>query len=172
MNNRSAKAQPHQPAGVEVAGLSLGGKLMTLANLMRRITASRFQRLFEISLVEGWIVSHLGVGGPMSLDALAARCGLAKSQMSRGVSDMVRRKLVQRRRNPNNRNEVILTLTSDGREIFTQIKKLWPRYNTLLLAGLSASDTATLTRIVDPMIENSRRNLEDERLLSGVEEES
>ncbi len=76
----------------DISSLTLVTRRMTLANLMRRITALRFQRISGLSLVYGWIISHLGGGGPMSLDASAHRSGLAKSQMSRGVTDMVERK--------------------------------------------------------------------------------
>jgi DNA-binding MarR family transcriptional regulator len=147
--------------------LTLGVKLMTLSNLMRRITALRFQRLFSLSLVDGWIVSHLGVAGPMSLDELAYRCGLAKSQMSRGVSSMVKRQYVSRQRNPDNHSAVILTLTPKGMRVFLDIRRRWPKYNELLTARLEASDVDVLRSILDDLIDNSRRNLVRERKRSG-----
>jgi DNA-binding MarR family transcriptional regulator len=136
---------------------------MTLSNLMRRITALRFQRISGLSLVDGWIISHLGGGGPMSLDALAHRSGLAKSQMSRGVTDMVERKLVRRQRNPKRQTEVILTLTPEGRSAFKEIKRRWPEYNRLLMLGMNDEQTAAFAAVVDRLIENSRRNLIRER---------
>ena len=144
--------------------LTLGARLMTLSNLMRRITALRFQRAFGLSLVDGWILSHLGGGGPMSLDALANRSGLAKSQMSRGVTDMVVRKLVHRQRNPNRQTEVILTLTPEGRKAFSEVKRRWPEYNKLLMLGVSNDHSAIFAATVDRLIENSRRNLANEQM--------
>ena len=152
----------------DISSLTLGARLMTLANLMRRITTLRFQRISGLSLVDGWIISHLGGGGPMSLDALAHRSGLAKSQMSRGVTDMVERKLVRRQRNPERQTEVILTLTPEGRSAFQEIKRRWPEYNRLLMLGMSSEQTAAFAAVVDRLIENSRRNLIRER--SGAAE--
>ncbi|MBX9829578.1 MAG: MarR family winged helix-turn-helix transcriptional regulator [Xanthobacteraceae bacterium] len=160
---------PERPAA-RAADISLGAKLMTLSNLMRRIMAMRFQRLFQLSLVEGWIVSHIGAGGPMSLDELAYRCGLNKSQMSRGVTTMVKRALVDRRRNPDNPNGVILTLTPNGRKVYREIRGLWPRYNRLLMAGLNEREVAAFATHVAALIENSRGNLMRERRLGAADE--
>ncbi len=138
---------------------ALGARLMTLSNLMRRVTAMRFQRTFDLSLVDGWIISRLGEGGAMSLDTLAYRSGLANSQMSRSVSNMVRRKLVDRRRNPDNQTELILTLTPEGVQTWRAIRRRWPTYGRLLLAGLDKSEMDALGEIVVKLIRNSRRNL-------------
>ncbi|MBN9085220.1 MAG: winged helix-turn-helix transcriptional regulator [Rhizobiales bacterium] len=147
--------------------MTLGARMMTLSNLMRRITALRFQRFFDLALVDGWIISHLGVGGPMSLDQLAYRAGLAKSQMSRGVTKLVSLKLVDRRRNPDNQNEVILTLTASGKDIFKKIKQQWPEYNRLLTTGLSSAENDMLLDLVKRLTDNSRHNLADEQQANG-----
>jgi DNA-binding MarR family transcriptional regulator len=171
----ATKKQSGEQAGKAQGGtrrsavdISLGGKLMTLSNLMRRIMALRFQRLFQLTLVDGWIISHLGVGGPMSLDELSHRCGLAKSQMSRGVSKVVERALVDRRRDPDNQSGVILTLTPKGRKLFDEIEALWPQYNRLLMAGLGEREKTAFAKCVTALIENSRRNLARERELGGA----
>jgi DNA-binding MarR family transcriptional regulator len=143
--------------------ISLGASLMTLANLMRRTTASRFQRLFGLSLVDGWVVTRLGPSARISLDELAYRSGLAKSQMSRSVTSMVKRKLVSRTRNPRNNSEVVLTLTAEGRAMHGKITAAFPGFNQLLTKGLADAEVARLTEIVEHLIANSRRNLQDEQ---------
>ncbi len=141
----------------------LGARMMTLANLMRRITTLRFRRDYDLSLVDGWIISRLGSGGPMSLDALAHRSGLAKSQMSRGVTNMVARHLVDRRRNPQNPSEVVLTLTEPGRATYRDIRRRAPRHNQMLTQGLDTAAVAALTDFVIRLTDNSRRNLDHEQ---------
>ncbi|HVV93364.1 MAG TPA: MarR family winged helix-turn-helix transcriptional regulator [Hyphomicrobiales bacterium] len=139
--------------------LFLGSRLMTMANLMRRITTTRFQRDFGLGLVDGWIVLRLGAGPAISLDQLAYRSGLAKSQMSRGVTDLVARKLIDRRRNPNNQAELALTLTRAGRAIYKEMIRRAPDYNALLTSGFSAAEVRALTDFANRLIDNSRRNL-------------
>ena len=157
---RAPRASAPRPTEVPAEEpLFLGSRLMTLANLMRRITATRFQRDFGLSLVDGWIVLRLGSGAPMSLDALAHRSGLAKSQMSRGVTNLVARKLIDRGRNPKNPSELALTLTSDGRAIYDELIRRAPEYNALLTTGMSAEEVRALTGFTVRLIENSRRNL-------------
>lgn len=166
---RAAAGDAGKRSSAPIDSMTLGARMMTLSNLMRRITAMRFQRFFDLALVDGWIVSHLGVGGPMSLDQLAYRAGLAKSQMSRGVTKLVSLKLVDRRRNPDNQNEVILTLTAGGKDIFQNIKQQWPDYNHLLTTGLSAAEVGMLLDLVKRLTDNSRHNLADEQQADGEE---
>jgi DNA-binding MarR family transcriptional regulator len=151
--------------------LSLGARLMTLANLMRRTTASRFQRLFGLSLVDGWVVTRLGPSARISLDELAHRSGLAKSQMSRSVTSMVKRKLVSRTKNPRNNSEVVLTLTTEGRAMYDRIIGTFPGHNKLLTKGLAEREVGLLSDLVDHLIVNSRRNLRDEQKLSREDAE-
>lgn len=166
---KESRGDGNERASNLIDSMTLGARMMTLSNLMRRITTLRFQRFFDLALVDGWIISHLGVGGPMSLDQLAYCAGLAKSQMSRGVTKLVSLKLVDRRRNPDNQNEVILTLTAGGKDIYKKIKQQWPEYNRLLTTGLSSAESDMLLDLVKRLTDNSRRNLTDEQQASGEE---
>jgi DNA-binding MarR family transcriptional regulator len=160
---RSTAEVDRTKAPVEGTEISLGASLMTLANLMRRTTSSRFQRMYGLTLVDGWVVTRLGPSARISLDELAHRSGLAKSQMSRSVTNMVARKLVSRTKNPQNNAEVVLTLTPRGRAMYDRIIAAFPGFNRLLTNGLDDEEVALLSELIGRLIENSRRNLRDEQ---------
>jgi DNA-binding MarR family transcriptional regulator len=160
-NVKSAASSTRAAEG-DIQALFLGARLMTLVNLMRRITASRFQRSFDLSLVEGWVMSRLGLSEPISLDKLAWQNGLAKSQMSKSVKRLVERGLISRGEGRNEAGELSLHLTADGRKMFDEIVRRAPRYNDLLASGLEPTQRADLLEMIDLLTENSRQNLETE----------
>ena len=91
-------------------------RLHTVANLLSRGAELRYRREFGVSLWEWRTVALLGaVTDPLSLNHLAHSAGIHKSQMSRVVSGLTRRKLVLRAANG---REVALTLTKAGRRLY------------------------------------------------------
>ena len=91
-------------------------RLHTVANLLSRGAELRYRRDFGVSLWEWRTVALLGaVNEPLSLNHLAHAAGIHKSQMSRVVSGLTRRKLVLRAANG---REVALTLTRPGRRLY------------------------------------------------------
>src|SRR5262245_9789240 len=71
-----------------------GNKILLLGNLVGRSATIRYRRLLGLPQVSWRIVALLGAQPPMTLLELAARAGIDKGQVSNGVSDLVRRKLV------------------------------------------------------------------------------
>src|SRR5829696_8730322 len=91
-------------------------RLHTVANLLSRGAELRYRREFRVSLWEWRTVALLGaVTEPLSLSHLAHAAGIHKSQMSRVVSGLAKRRLVLREANSNDARSVHLTLTRAGR---------------------------------------------------------
>lgn len=162
LSTRRRRSAPERDGGAELL-ISLGASLMTLTNLMRRTTASRFQRLYDLSLVDGWVITRLGPDATISLEELAYRSGLAKSQMSRSVSNVVARGLVSRTVNPKYKAEVILSLTAKGHVLYDRIVSDIPMHHDLLVKGFSEDEVRLLTGFVERLLANSRRNLREEQ---------
>jgi len=78
----------------------LSYRLHEVANLLSRGAELRYRREFGVSLWEWRTLALLGAATePLSLGHLARAAGIHKSQMSRVVSGLARRKLVVRGRN-------------------------------------------------------------------------
>jgi len=97
----------------------LSYRLHEVANLLSRGAELRYRREFGVSLWEWRTIALLGATTePLSLNHLAHAAGIHKSQMSRVVSGLARRKLVLRDANDEDARGVRLTLTKSGRKLY------------------------------------------------------
>jgi DNA-binding MarR family transcriptional regulator len=97
----------------------LSYRLHEVANLLSRGAELRYRREFGVSLWEWRTVAHLGAERePLSLNELARFAGIHKSQMSRVVSGLAKRKLVVRDANSQDGRGVHLTLSKSGRKLY------------------------------------------------------
>jgi DNA-binding MarR family transcriptional regulator len=120
-------------AGNQTAGNAerlVSGRILILANLLRRAAALRYRRLLRLPGGEWGVITQIGYGKPQTLNQIAHGMGLEKAQLSRTVSSLVRRHLLSKKTNPKNSREVLISLTPQGRI----------QYQTILAAGASAND--------------------------------
>ncbi len=97
----------------------LSYRLHVVANLLSRGAELRYRREFGVSLWEWRTLALLGaVTEPLSLNHLAHAAGIHKSQMSRVVSGLARRKLVVRSANSEDARGVHLALSKAGRKLY------------------------------------------------------
>ena len=113
----------------------LAAQVIRLATLVRRAASQRFRRMFELSMLEWLIVVQLAPDSQVSLTALARSASLDLQRTSLAVTRLVKRDLVERRKNPQNAREAQITLTPRGRAVFNAIIENW--LNKELVAGLS-----------------------------------
>ena len=97
----------------------LSYRLHLVANLLSRGAELRYRREFGVSLWEWRTLALLGGSqAPLSLNHLAHAAGIHKSQMSRVVSGLTKRKLVVRDANSEDARGVQLALTASGRKLY------------------------------------------------------
>lgn len=97
----------------------LSYRLHKVANLLSRGAELRYKREFGVSLWEWRTLALLGAAGePLSLNHLAHAAGIHKSQMSRVVSALTGRKLVERSANAADGRGVHLELSRAGRRLY------------------------------------------------------
>jgi DNA-binding MarR family transcriptional regulator len=97
----------------------LSYRVHVVANLLSRGAELRYRREFGVSLWEWRTIALLGAGGePLSLNHLAHAAGIHKSQMSRVVSGLARRRLVLRAADDRDGRGVRLTLSRSGRRLY------------------------------------------------------
>jgi DNA-binding MarR family transcriptional regulator len=98
----------------------LSYRLHEVANLLSRGAELRYRREFGVSLWEWRTLALLGGAvEPLSLGELARAAGIHKSQMSRVVAGLARRKLVVRHANAEDARGVHLTLSASGRKLYS-----------------------------------------------------
>src|SRR5881394_1616984 len=122
-------------------------RLHTVANLLSRGAELRYRREFGVSLWEWRTVALLGaVTEPLSLNHLAHAAGIHKSQMSRVVSGLTRRKMVLRAANSADARGVALTLTKSGRRLYEGLISAATERDQVFNDCLSKNEKAVLDR--------------------------
>jgi len=102
-----------------------------------------------IALQEWRVLAALGAYGAQRLLDLAALTSIDVSTLSRlVVRRMVRRHLVRRDRNGDERRAVSVALTPEGKRIFRTIVPLARRYERIALGGLKPGDAERLREIL------------------------
>ncbi len=97
----------------------LSYRLHVVANLLSRGAELRYRREFGVSLWEWRTLALLGAAAePLSLNDLASAAGIHKSQMSRVVSGLTRRRLVRRAADPVDGRGVHIALSASGRKVY------------------------------------------------------
>jgi DNA-binding MarR family transcriptional regulator len=136
-------------------------RLHMVANLLSRGAELRYRREFGVSLWEWRTVALLGaVTEPLSLNHLAHAAGIHKSQMSRVVSGLTRRKLVLRAANG---REIALTLTKPGRRLYEGLISAAAERDETFNDCLSKNERQILERCLSKLAGQARELIRKEK---------
>jgi DNA-binding MarR family transcriptional regulator len=136
-------------------------RLHTVANLLSRGAELRYSRDFGVSLWEWRSIALLGAGTePLSLNHLAHAAGIHKSQMSRVVSGLTRRKMVLRAANG---REVALTLTKSGRRLYEGLIRAASERDETFNRCLSRNEKAIFDRCLAKLAGQARQLIQKEK---------
>ncbi|MGO2862216.1 MAG: MarR family winged helix-turn-helix transcriptional regulator [Brevibacterium sp.] len=113
-----------------------------LANLLSASAGPRFRRDFDVSLPEWRTLALLGKTQPMTVNKLARLAALDKAQMSRVVSGLVDRDLVEKSIGPRRSSQ--LTLTDSGQQLFERLITAANERNEQVLAALTTQEREVL----------------------------
>jgi DNA-binding MarR family transcriptional regulator len=115
-----------------------------LAGALSRGAALRYRREFDVSLVEWRTIALLGDFAPLSLKQLATLAALDKSLVSRTVSQLADRGLVQREVSTADGREVELRLTEAGAALHQGLVKAALERDAAFRAALTQEELAVL----------------------------
>jgi DNA-binding MarR family transcriptional regulator len=135
---------------------SIASKLLTTANIWRRSGNVYYRRRFGISITDVRILTLLEARAPLSLNTIASHCGTDKTQMSRAVKGLVRRKLLRRNRSSHDPSQRGLLLDENGEKMCRRIASAIEGRLTKLVASLSKSEVRTLDAALDTLLRNAR----------------
>jgi DNA-binding MarR family transcriptional regulator len=99
------------------------------------------------------ILAVLGEHGPQRLIDLALLTSIDVSTLSRTVGTMVRRGFILRGVAPDNRREVVISITPQGRRILDKALPSAIRYEQSLMSGLPKKDIDAAKRVLTAMFE-------------------
>ena len=134
-----------QPIGGELATIRdlLSYQVSRTANAMSRSAALRYAA-YGVTLQEWRTLALLAAGGPLGLNELARAAGLDKAQMSRAVSALIARELVQKRWSEAGGRATSLTLSRHGRALYGDLIAAAAERDRAFRTCLSAEEQAVL----------------------------
>ena len=139
-------------------------QLHTVANLLSRGAELRYRREFGVSLWEWRTIALLGAKDePQSLGHLARAAGIDKSQMSRVVSGLARRKLVMRDANDADGRGVHLRLSKSGRKLYAGLIGAAVERDQAFRSCLSAREKEAFERILGKLAGRARELMQREK---------
>lgn len=126
----------------------LSYRVHKLAGALSRGAASRYRREFGVSLVEWRTIALLGDFSPLSLKQLAALAALDKSLVSRTISALADRNLVQRDISPADAREVELRLSPEGQTLHAGLMRAAAERDAAFHGALNEQERATLDSLL------------------------
>ena len=142
----------------------LSYRLHVVANLLSRGAELRYRREFGVSLWEWRTIALLGAASePLSFNHLARAAGVHKSQMSRVVSGLVRRRLVLREADPDDARGLRLALTRPGRKLYEGLIQAASQRDRAFNSILSRNEKAVFDRVLAKLAGQARELIAGEK---------
>lgn len=154
MNKQAAQAVHEIDATTDMRDL-FSVQLQRLAGLSSRIAALVIPQHFSITVLEWRTLAILDYLGEAPLVRVAKHAGVLKSQMSRLVTSLSKRELIERQPNPEDGRSALLCLSPEGKDLVRRILNDSRARNEAMLAGLSAEEREQLKALMQLVYTNS-----------------
>lgn len=123
--------------------------LQRLAGVSSRIAMLTIRPQFEINTLDWRALAVLDFLGVATLQVLARRAGVQKSQMSRTVAMLEANGLIQRDDNPRDKRSVHLRLSPKGKDLARAVLEASRERNRAMLSELSEEERLQLMALLD-----------------------
>jgi DNA-binding MarR family transcriptional regulator len=142
----------------------LSYRLHQVANLLSRGAELRYRREFGVSLWEWRTVALLGgASEAQSLNELARAAGMDKSQMSRVVAGLTRKKIVVREADASDGRGIRLSLTAKGGNLYRKLIQAATERNDAFVGCLTAKERVALDAIMAKLAHEARGFIQSEK---------
>ena len=133
-------------------------RLHTLSKLTDRVSQDAYELEVGIPFSEGRCLAAIGTFSPLSVNELAHRANLNKGQASRAAQSLVDQQLVRKEPSSTDGRGVVLTLTPKGHKVWQKLMKVIDRRNQEILSCLSVAEVQQLSKMLDRLVEQARKD--------------
>ena len=135
--------------------------LQRLAGMSSRIAALSLDKEFGLTVQEWRTLAVLDFLEAAPLHLLAQRAGVQKSQMSRLITDLDERGLIEREQHPKDKRSVLLSLSDEARDLVRRVLVSSRDRNTRMLAHLDEAERKLLMQLIGKVILGTAEVLDD-----------
>lgn len=131
-------------------------RLSVLAQLVSESLHDLYAGPFELSVTQWRVMAALGRFAPLTASDVGQRIVMDKVAVSRAVAGLMKRGLVERATDLEDRRRASLRLTAKGRTIHAQIVPLALKYEAELYEALSVDERLTLNNLCDRLFAHAK----------------
>jgi DNA-binding MarR family transcriptional regulator len=132
-------------------------RLSILSNRVSTLVAESYKGRFGLSITQWRIMAVLGEYPGASADEISAKTQIEKSLISRAISNLLKRNLIQRQTSKEDKRRTQIDLTETGYDVYSQIVPLSLRYESQILSCLTADEQAQLSQLIDRLYANAEK---------------
>lgn len=132
-------------------------RLSILSNKVSGIVAQTYRDKFALSVTEWRIMAVLGEYPGISADEVSAKTQIEKSLISRSISQLLKRQLIQRSISNEDKRRSQLQLSTTGYEVYSEIVPLSLEYERRLLECLTTEQERYLSDVIDILYQHASR---------------
>lgn len=138
-------------------------RLHKLASLSDRFVELRYRRKFGMRIPEVGIMAVVGASSPLSFKMTCVESDLEKSKVSRVVTQLLGKGLLNKHEDPADQRSFYLTLTHAGKKLYWAMYRDAVLRNGQWIAVLPKKQRAQFLAFLDRLMQHSQKLLEEER---------
>lgn len=131
-------------------------RLSVLAQLVSESLHDLYAEPFGLSVTQWRVMAALGRFAPLTASEVGQRIVMDKVAVSRAVAGLMKRDLVERATDLNDRRRASLRLSAKGRAMHAQIVPLALNYEAELYLALSPEERETLNGLCDRLFAHAK----------------
>jgi DNA-binding MarR family transcriptional regulator len=131
-------------------------RLSVLAQLVSESLHDLYAEPFGLSVTQWRVMAALGRFAPLTASEVGQRIVMDKVAVSRAVAGLMKRDLIERATDLNDRRRASLRLSAKGRAMHAQIVPLALGYESKLYQALSPEERETLNSLCDRLFAHAK----------------
>lgn len=132
-------------------------RLSILSNKVSSLIAESYNQQFGLSITEWRIMAVLGEYSGISADEVSIKTQIEKSLISRAISKLLSRKLINRTISVEDKRRSELTLSEIGYKVYEQIVPMSLDYEKQLLSCLNQEQQEQLSSIIETLYDHAEQ---------------
>lgn len=153
--DNSVKANEDKQQALLTLERYLPYRLSILSNKVSTLVAKSYQDKFALSITEWRIMAVLGEYTGISADEISAKTQIEKSLISRAISKLLKRKLIERNLSVEDKRRSEISLSETGYAVYSEIVPVSLDYEQSLLAALTEQEQVLLSDLIDRLYEHA-----------------